>query len=326
MLKEQITSIIYKNSHDCSDGLVINFENIQKIISLLCEETENKQPVIKPDIQEYEILCLKSSLGSWYLKEDGFFRNENSLVFYSLFQILNDINTKHLSIESVKRLSDGQVFSVGDGMKYKGKENELWGVNRKYCIIYYFSIKEGFIFVNDHFENIERVGHISEWILNVPEIVILTTEDGVVITDPYARLYGVNTQFHKMWNLTAKNYANTDIILFKNEPAMNDYILINKYKIILTTEDGVNITNSKQMIYGVEKDFSCTYNISANNYEDDTPKYFSTEIARDEYILQNKPITVTHKEMLEHKKDNCNNYNTTAADDLKEFFKSKQKS
>lgn len=266
MLKEQITSIIYKNSHDCSDGLVINFENIQKIISLLCEETENKQPVIKPDIQGYEILCLKSCLGSWYLKEDGFFRNENSLVFYSLFQILNDINTKHLSIESVKRLSDGQVFSVGDGMKYKGKENELWGVNRKYCIIYYFSIKEGFIFVNDHFENIERVGHISEWILNVPEIVILTTEDGV------------------------------------------------------------NITNSKQMIYGVEKDFSCTYNISANNYEDDTPKYFSTEIARDEYILQNKPITVTHKEMLEHKKDNCNNYNTTAADDLKEFFKSKQKS
>jgi hypothetical protein len=35
--KEKITEILYKNSHDNSEGLVIKFENIEKVINLLKE-------------------------------------------------------------------------------------------------------------------------------------------------------------------------------------------------------------------------------------------------------------------------------------------------
>ena len=35
MNEQKITEIIYKNSHDCGEGLIINFENIQKVIGLL---------------------------------------------------------------------------------------------------------------------------------------------------------------------------------------------------------------------------------------------------------------------------------------------------
>ena len=38
MNNEKVTEIIYKNSHDCSEGLIINFENIQKVIGLLSEK------------------------------------------------------------------------------------------------------------------------------------------------------------------------------------------------------------------------------------------------------------------------------------------------
>ena len=36
-VNKKVTEIIYKNSHDCSEGLIINFENIQPVISLLVE-------------------------------------------------------------------------------------------------------------------------------------------------------------------------------------------------------------------------------------------------------------------------------------------------
>jgi len=44
MNKERVTEIIYKNSHDTGEGLVIDFKNIQKVIDLLSESPQPSAP------------------------------------------------------------------------------------------------------------------------------------------------------------------------------------------------------------------------------------------------------------------------------------------
>lgn len=60
--KEEITKIIYQNSHDCGEGLVINFENIPKVIDLIYSqfthpagaevETGKNKPFIVANVRE----------------------------------------------------------------------------------------------------------------------------------------------------------------------------------------------------------------------------------------------------------------------------------
>ena len=84
--------------------------------------------------------------------------------------------------------------------------------------------------------------------------------------------------------------------------------------IILTTEDGVEITNGEQIIWIVSNNFKTGHNhVKDCNLDSFFLKYFSTLEARDEYVFQNKPITTTYKEFKDRPSSPT------------EFFKSKQK-
>jgi hypothetical protein len=49
MKKERVTEIIYKNSHDTGEGLVIDFKNIHKVIDLLSESPQPSAPSVSAE-------------------------------------------------------------------------------------------------------------------------------------------------------------------------------------------------------------------------------------------------------------------------------------
>ncbi len=64
-------------------------------------------------------------------------------------------------------------------------------------------------------------------------------------------------------------------------------------KVLLTTEDSVEITDSKQKIYSLSPTFTDKYDCSVGNFKNNiNPAYkaFSTPEARDEYIMRNKRL------------------------------------
>ena len=84
-----------------------------------------------------------------------------------------------------------------------------------------------------------------------------------------------------------------------------DYILKNKQKptTILKTEDGKEITDVYQKVNGLTTEFikfecNATYTNQPKESKYYNSKCFSTSEARDEYILMNKPITVTLAEIF----------------------------
>lgn len=97
---------------------------------------------------------------------------------------------------------------------------------------------------------------------------------------------------------------------------------VKQLTILLTTEEGVEITDRDQKIYFCNKDFD-KYDFRVGDLGGGLPghKYFSTEEARDEYILQNKPITVFLKDLSDRII-----FKEAQVDLLTSFFKSKQRS
>ena len=93
--------------------------------------------------------------------------------------------------------------------------------------------------------------------------------------------------------------------------------------ILLTTEDGVSVTDENIDIYALNTDGFWTWGLLTRDTDLSLKnrKYFSTEAARDEYILYNKPISVTLKELFEDYNANLTNL---WKDDVIAFFKSKQ--
>lgn len=174
-------------------------------------------------VKQDEILSFKSETGIWNLNEDKVWYNRQTLsIRYQLSEMLNYVKEGKATIESVKRLTDGEVFSVG--------------------------------------KNENRIGDITK-------IEIIKNE---------IFLYSGNT------NCVRLDYAKK----------------VKQPTILLTTEDGKEITDGEQVLYGIDIVFNGFYKSTAKNCNNKDVKYFSTKEAREEYILQNKPITVSYKNFL----------------------------
>jgi hypothetical protein len=169
----------------------------------------------------------------------GFDAQEHSLLSSSLHKIL-----------SVKRLSDGEIFTVGDKIKGWG-ETPIIEI-KKFEIDYFDNTR-----ITAYHYNGYGVG-INSW--EKIKQTLFTTEDGVEITDEKQTLYAVLTkaqwqtkedtvkrmrersQFSKplnnSWKYFSTNEARTDYILM-NEPilSVNDVFKQD----ILNTFDGITI-------------------------------------------------------------------------------------
>lgn len=195
---------------------------------------------VKPD---YKIISFTNSKGNvWIEKGGAFILDGENYEWHSLADMLKYVKSNWVTIKSVQRLSDNQVFTVGNGMNYN-KDGTCYVIEK-------FTLREGKICINEHNNDFT----IEDWILYVKPTVILTTEDGVEITDRKQTIYFCNPDF-------------------------------DKYDFLVGDLGG-----------GLPRN-----------------KYFSTEAARDEYILMNKPITLTLKEYNESRYP------------ISDLFKSKQK-
>ena len=195
---------------------------------------------VEPVKQDYEIISFKAQNGGLWENQGGIFKANNFLDSYSLNEMLIHVKQENATIKSVKRLTDGEVFSVGEVVKHI-KRDDTWKVEKIEIDGCTIRISAGYYYV------------ILKYAVKVKQpTILLTTEDGKVITDGEQMLFAIDEEFNN-----------------------------------------VNQQFAKKLYRGL--------------------KYFSTSEARDEYILQNKPITVTLKEYLE-----CHN-------NVHDFFKSKQK-
>ena len=188
--------------------------------------------------QDYEIMSFKDIGWGKIYKFNHIHYTAHQEGHYSNEQMLAYVKKNLFTIHSVKRLSDGEVFTVGDGEK--------------------------------------NIGEITR-------IYITSYNEIMINSNPDCRIYLANA------------------------------VKVKQPTILLTTEDSVNITDGEQVLYFCNTNFA-TARMRAKNIGNESSNIFlSTSEARDEYILMNKPITVTLKVWLDS--------SLTAA----EFFKSKQK-
>ena len=127
----------------------------------------------------------KDGIGTLFeLQNDGLFRTIHKHSSHTKIQMLegtHSVKTGFFSIHSVKRLSDGEIFTIGDKIaqhKYLDHTGEIKS----------FSLKGNAIIVN--YRGVDYLQHISK--IKTP---LFTTEDGVEIFKGDKYFYIVTSQY-----------------------------------------------------------------------------------------------------------------------------------
>lgn len=185
-----------------------------------------------------------------------------------------ELHDEYWRIYSVKRLSDGEVFTVGDLVKTPYADcTQITGFNTDYSNEYFIKIPTGFT----RLLNLEKAKN-----------PIFLTHDGKDIFSG-KRIWYVNKEnFYYDYIITHSEVKfNSDLnAYFLTREEAEDYI--KKSKVIFTTEDGVDIKHG-DTYYFVDTDFNI--NTSKANFQavamSDEKKYFSTVEQAHEYVMQN---------------------------------------
>jgi hypothetical protein len=184
------------------------------------------------------------------------------------------------SIHSVKRLSDGEVFTVGDKVKVTeyGSIKNVDGFTIRNGISF---LKEGaWIFYDKGMTHLDGVKKAKQ--------PIFLTHDGKDIFNGDTIWYVNKENFYYDYIIPhseVKFYSDLNAYFLTREEA-EDYIKRNK--VLFTTEDGVEIKHG-DTYYFVDTDFNI--NTSKANFQavamSDKRKYFSTVEEAHEYVMQN---------------------------------------
>lgn len=161
---------------------------------------ESKQP--KP---EWEII-------SYRHKQTKEITPKTSTVFHKAM-----FNNEH-EIYSVKRLSDGEVFTIGDIVKYHKASHYGW-----YAIDNFFIRGDNQILARNKEQSI--VEYITE-IVKAPD-PLFTTNDGVDVYkgDNY---YFINTEWEIRYTGDNYNWVGDNLKAFSSKVKAEEYILMNK--------------------------------------------------------------------------------------------------
>ena len=252
---------------------IIN-DDLQPFKSICAISTKEEY---EAQFKEYEILSFEGDTGKFAtLCPDNFYRYTpyNNRDF-TLAKMLELASVGTVRIHSVKRLSDGEVFTVGDKLHKHGA-----------------TIKK-FIVMNDFLQIISDATHgvvtnnLGWRLENLQKAIrypLFITEDDVVIYEENKKsCWIMDTDFN------LHPYPYIGFKTFSTKQKAEEYIA--KNKVLFVTEDGVNVYKDDSFYFvdsyfeiGRGKAISGTFS-RISDY-----KEFSTKEKAQEYIDMNKPM------------------------------------
>lgn len=211
----QVCTYINKNGQNCA----VHFENVLKF-------PEFWEEIIDKD---YEILAFSKNVDGvehlFHLRKEGGYKHEDSssIPLYSLDYLLA---LPHLHIHSVKRLSDGEIFTVGDkvSMVFIDKTIDLpiTGINIEGDNLYLRGKEGTTSFSKCHIKYLEKA----------KEQPLFVTEDGYpVFRYNHLPLYNVYLWGFTIWVNDENSLYDPDLINFKyftNKKAAENFIACHK--------------------------------------------------------------------------------------------------
>ena len=189
-------------------------------IDMIENYSEFWQEVIEND---YEILSFRSKVDPtsiWTLRNNGYYRRDTMTKDWAKESFLKN-NVEE--IYSVKRLSDGEIFTIGDKVMFSAKS----GCTLKGPITS-FGIDSDYGIVVNYTDKSKGYGHHSNYLHNA-EKPLFVTEDGIGVYENN-NIYVVRPNF-TIWYTTVKtnilNFIN-EYKIFSTEKSAEEYIIRNK--------------------------------------------------------------------------------------------------
>ena len=189
--------------------------------------------------KEYEILSFYAkNIGGkdevnphyiWYETRKGsnlWSRMQNITSPYTTGEILKN---KNYAIHSVRRLSDGEVFTVGDVCEF-GKITKIFITEGGCCMT---ALPTSDTFYNCNIMYLKKT-----------KPVLFTTEDGVDIREGDDYYYIVNTKVYKS-QATNTDYTNFYTLQFSTREKAEEYILLNKPCLSITDIQSIYVSAKK---------------------------------------------------------------------------------
>jgi len=202
------------------------------------------------------------------------------------------------------------VFVSEDGIKMHRGAN-YWYYSPGYAEPIAAVAWEGPVYADKGFSTKEAA---QAYIDRLKPKVLLVTQDGVEITnkETYVYCYKISTKKASFASpycdlkIEIQDSTDKDWLVFSSFEAREAWIDANIPKVLLTTEDGVEVTDKDFWLYGLDCNFIIlgAYTSMAPNFIN--TKWFSTKEKRDEYVLMYKPL-FSLNEVLSH-------YNETKSD------------
>jgi len=211
-----------------TDELVAEYSLASQPLSIFEFKRQKQQPSKDWEIVSFRHIYTKENI--WSVGDDGnYCIYKSGALRYSLDRMLNDnvasLKSGDIEIYEVRRISDGEVFKVGDVINYKGMLVRSWEGNNG-CNITKFSIHEGYIYINGHFP-FHKDKKISDWEKVKPKLPLFTTSDGVkkYLMDSY---WSVSDEFYLCYSNAHPDFKPLHKRTFSSKEAAEQYILENK--------------------------------------------------------------------------------------------------
>jgi len=229
------------------DGASYKLEAGNMIPSFIFEDTNDWEKVIEKD---YEILSFKQNSeieDLWEVVDtlcEKFARKSGQMFCTTPYTLEEILNNPLYSIHSIKRLSDGEVFSIGDKIKTC--------VSNTYASIYGFKIENNNLQINHTHAYLldkqcpETPSGCHLYLISKKKKPLLTTEDGVDIFEGdifylFTTAYNDKTRINIYEQVANYHYNNCTQKSFSTKEAAKEYILMNKP--CLSIIDVVNTLN-----------------------------------------------------------------------------------
>jgi len=260
------------------------------------------------EVKDHAYQIISFSSNRWndslaILDKDGRYATSAGAFGWSLKELLEvgaSVKSGDVKIHSVKRLSDGEIFTIGDKAKTTGKDHSHTITSfriKQYCI--------GKDSNNNYlYDGIDRIwidwedkygGNWLEFTEKAKQPIFLTHDgkdifvgDRIIWVNKDSLLHGVFTADY------GSLFCSNQHAYFTSAIDAEDYIKRNK--VLFTTEDGVDIYSYDTRVHWVIQDkYEYELNTGRSNVEllqqqPTTYKVFSTKQAAEYYVLVNAKV------------------------------------